>query len=182
MKLILILFFALINFFSFGQNGNSIPINIQGKYEYTGIVNVDSASANKLYSNAKLFIVEAFKSGKSVTQMNDDNTNTVAGSANDEIITKGFVGSAIDKRIKFKILIQCKDGRYKYTINNFEISFLSQMVDQTVPLEYEKGFKNKYLTKKQTAQVYQTLNDDMQNLIVELKRYMTSQSESTQNF
>ena len=182
MKSFIVILFITAHFFAFGQNTDAIPKNAQGMYEYTEVVKVDSASSDKLYSNAKLFIVEAFRSGKDVTQLNDDNTKTVAGSGNDEIVTKGFMGSAIDKRVKFRILIQCKDGRYKYTINNFEVSFLSEMVNKTVDLEDEKGFRNKYLTKKQTAELYKILNSDMHTLIVDLKKYMASHTESTQNF
>jgi hypothetical protein len=182
MKLLLLTSFIIAHSFASGQSVDTIPKNAQGMYEYTEVVKLDSASADKLYSNAKLFIVDAFKSGKNVTQLNDDNTKTVAASGNDKIITKGFVGSAIDKRVKFRILIQCKDGRYKYTINNFEVSFLSEMVDKTFSLEDEKGFKNKYLTKKQTAELYETLANDMNTLIIDLKNHMSSHSESTQDF
>jgi hypothetical protein len=182
MKLFLVTSFMVAHFFASGQSADTIPKNAQGMYEFTEVVKLDSASADKLYSNAKLFIVDAFKSGKDVTQLNDDNSKTIAASGNDKIVTKGFVGSAIDKRVKFRILIQCKDGRYKYTINNFEVSFLSEMVDKTFALEDEKRFKNKYLTKKQTAELYQTLAIDMQALIIDLETHMTSNSESTQDF
>lgn len=177
----LLLFVLLLPLFSFSQT-DSIPRNAEGRYEYTGVVNVDSASADKLYSNAKLFIVEAFKSGKDVTQLNDDDAKTVAGSGNDKIVTKGMAGSAIDKRIKFRIFIQCKEGRYKYTINNFEISFVSQMVNNTVPFEYEKGYKNKYLSKKQTEEVYEIFKSDMANLIEKLKKTMASETSLTKDW
>ena len=100
MKLLLIAF-LLIPFVSHYQS-DSIPINADGKYEYSEVVNVDSASAQKLYSNAKIFIVTAFKSGKAVTQLNDDAAKTVAGNGTDQVFTKGLVGSAINKFIKFR--------------------------------------------------------------------------------
>lgn len=182
MKSSLFTFLIIVHLFALGQSVDTIPKNANGMYEYTEVVKVDSASADKLYSNAKLFIVDAFKSGKDVTQLNDDNTKTIAASGNDKIVTKGYIGSAIDKRVRFRILIQCKDGRYKYTINNFEASFFSDMVNKTVPLEEEKKFKNKLLTKKQTVEFYQSLNNDMSALIIDLKKHMASHAESTQNF
>lgn len=161
---------------------DSIPKNVGGKYEYSGVIQVDSANATKLYSNAKLFIIDEFKSGKDVTQLNDDNTKTVAGSGTDKIVLKGYVGSAIDKYLKFKILIQCKDNKYKYTINNFEISFYSSMVNQTLDLESESKFKNHYLTKKQVIELYQKVNSDMKSIIEDLKKHMASQTDNTKDF
>ena len=177
MKLLLIAF-LLIPFVSHSQS-DSIPINADGKYEYSEVVNVDSASAQKLYSNAKIFIVTAFKSGKAVTQLNDDAAKTVAGNGTEQVFTKGLVGSAINKFIKFRILIQSKDGRYKYSITNFEIHFISDAIDRTYALE---DSKNKVLTKKQTVEVFQQLNTDMHSLIAELKKTMASKTESTQDW
>ena len=56
------------------------------------------------------------------------------------------------------------------------------MVNKTVPLVEEKKFKNKLFTKKQTVEFYQSLNNDMSALIIDLKKHMASHAESTQNF
>ena len=82
MKSFLVTSFIMAHYFACGQIADTIPKNVQGMYEYTEVVKVDSCSADKLYSNAKLFIVDAFKSGKEVTQLNDDNTKTIAASGN----------------------------------------------------------------------------------------------------
>lgn len=104
------------------------------------------------------------------------------GTGHDRIVTKGLMGSAVTKRINFRILIQCKDSRYKYTISNFQLSFKSAQFDRTFALEDEKGFKNKFLTKKQTLEVYEDFKVDMNNLIANLKKSMASESESTKDW
>jgi len=181
MKKLIICLFTVSAFLSAAAQSDSIPRNAAGKYEYSEVINVDSASAAKLYSNAKLFIVTAFKSGKAVTQLNDDAAKTVAGNGNVQIVTKGLAGSGITKRISFSILIQCKDDRYKYTINDFQFSLVSSMVNRTVPFEDEKGFR-KNLSKKQTEEVYEIFKGDMNTLISDLKKAMASQAESTKDW
>lgn len=61
-KLFICLFTVSFAASAFCQS-DSIPRNDEGKFEYTEVVKMDSAIAGKLYSNAKLFIVTAFKSG-----------------------------------------------------------------------------------------------------------------------
>ncbi len=168
----LLFFFAFFPLHAFCQT--AIPRNAEGKYEYTDVVKVDSASADKLYSNAKLFIVDAFKSGKDVTQLNDDNTKTVAGSGNFSIETKGLMSSAIDKRIHFRILIQCKEEKYKYTLNNLEASFIYGAVDDRFPLEYGGDKSHQYLTKKQRLEYNKAIVDNMISLISDLKKHMAA--------
>jgi hypothetical protein len=146
-----------------------IPKNADGNYEYTGVVNVDSASADKLYSNAKLFIVDAFKSGKDVTQMNDDVAKTVAGKGDFKIYYKGLSGG-IDAYVYFKIIIQCKDGRYKYTINHFEYTSGGR---SAISLEDDKNMKHE-TTKNMKGQVLHQVNDDALALIDELHKHMAS--------
>jgi len=182
MKKLIICLFTASAFLSAAAQSDSIPRNAEGKYEYSEVVNVDSASAAKLYSNAKLFIVTAFKSGKAVTQLNDDAAKTVAGNGNVQIVLKGLASSGVTKRVSFSILIQCKDGRYKYTINDFQISFKSDMINRTFPFEDEKGFKNKLLTTKRTEELYEIFKGDMNTLISDLKKAMASQSESTKDW
>ena len=160
---------------------DSIPKNAEGLYEYTDVVNVDSASAAKLYSNAKLFIVDAFKSGKDVTQLNDENAKTVVGSGTTHIFFKGIMGSAIEKFLSFKIFLQCKEGRYKYTISNFEFIMVGTMVNATIALEDEKRLKH-YITKNQVVQLKQQISNNLDILIKDLKNHLSSQTGSTKDW
>lgn len=145
---------------------DTLPKNADGKYEYTGVVNVDSASADKLYSNAKLFIADNFKSGKDVTQLNDDYSKTV-------------IGRGIEHSVKFKITIQCKEGKYRYVVEDFE--YIYEGVNNGIPLEDEKRLKH-YMTKNMHGAALERTSLDTKTLITNLKKHMASQSMLTQDF
>lgn len=179
-KLLICLFTVFTAITAFCQN-DSLPRNAQGNYEYTGVVNVDSASADKLYSNAKIFVVDAFKSGKDVTQLNDDNSKTAAGTGSIQIVFKGISMAAVDKFVKFKFFIQCKNGRYKYTISNFQFAMIGTQLNANVLLEDEKRLKH-YATKNMRAQLFQEVSMNMDQLIEHLKKDMASQTALTKDW
>lgn len=165
---------------SFAQD-DVIPKNADGKYEFTEVVNVDSVSADKLYSNAKIFIVHAFKSGKDVTQLNDDNTKTVIGKANMHLIVSGLIGSAIDKWVNYTVTIQCKDGRYKYSFSDFVLEMIGTQYRGSGSLDDEKIIKG-MLTKKQYGQMITKVSITIKTLIIDLKTTMAGKSAATKDF
>lgn len=96
-----------------------LPRNETGRIEYTEVVKVDSANAAILYSNAKIFIAKSFKSAKNVTDLSDENSKTVIIKGNMPVSVRSM-GSFWDYGVVwFQISIQCKDGRYKYSITDF---------------------------------------------------------------
>jgi hypothetical protein len=99
----------------FAQN---FPLDTTGKITYQGIVKVDSLSAKEIYTNAKSFIANQFKSYKDVVQLEDE--------TNYKFIIKGSFVAIYEGEhdaelgvVKFKATIECKDNRYRYTITNF---------------------------------------------------------------
>lgn len=179
-KLIFCLFAIITTIAAFSQT-DSIPKNEQGNYEYSDVVQVDSASAQKLYSNAKIFSVTAFKSGKDVTQLNDENAKTVAGNGTMRVYFKGYLNSGIDYFVKFKLIIQCKDERYKYTFNNFEFAAATARVSFSIPVEDDQRLKH-YATNKMKAQLLEQINNNVKQMIQTLKKTMASKTESTQDW
>jgi hypothetical protein len=159
-----------------------LPKNVEGKYEFTEVVNVDSANADKLYSRAKIFIVDAFKSGKDVTQLNDDASKTVIGKGIIQISFKSLIGSADKKLVNFKLTIQCKDGRYKYTLTNFVLEMIGPNYNDSAPLEDEERIKKHMLGKKQTAELFDQLNEKIKALITNLKNTMAGKTSSTKDW
>jgi|SRR6185312_6067628 len=166
----IILVALMLPMFCFAQK-DAIPKNADGNYEYTEVVNVDSASAEKLYSNAKLFIVDAFKSGKDVTQLNDDISKTVAGTGAIQIYLKGLTSGT--QYVSFKLNIQCKDGRYKYDFSNFQYDLVYYGDDHLFALEDAKRIKRN-MVGKQYEQAMQQVSDGMKDLIDKLKIKMAS--------
>ncbi len=89
--------------------------------EFSAITQVDSSiKAEELYRRAKRWVGDYFKSGKDVIQIDDKD--------NYEIVGRGWMPAPIEALggitqnsgvIWFKVHIYCKQGRYKYTINDF---------------------------------------------------------------
>lgn len=174
MKKIILFVGLLIPLLTFSQ---SIPKNADGKYEYTEVINVDSETSETLYSHAKMFLVDAFKSGKDVTQLNDDISKTVAGTGAIKIILRGTSGS---QYVTFKINIQCKDGRYRYDFSRFQYDLVYNG-DQYFDLEDSKMIKRN-MVGKQYEQAMQQISDGMKDLIENLKKHMASESNHTKDW
>jgi uncharacterized protein with TBP-like fold DUF4468 len=102
-----------------------------GRFAYQGVVEVDGISAADLYSRAKAWVATTYRSAKDVVQLDD----TTAG----RLIAKGnFAVSWMMSPawIRHTLTIEVKDGRFRYTLTNFEF-------DNThwqAPLEDEKKF------------------------------------------
>ena len=93
--------------------------------EYTEVVQVPDKNADQLYSSAREWFVETFKSAKDVLQMDDP----VAG----KLIGKGYSavpiqsgGITVDTKMKYTIKIFVKEGRYKYEITDIRIGELAK--------------------------------------------------------
>lgn len=98
---------------------DSLPRDASGDIVYTDVVKLDdSISAQQLYSKAKLFIAENFKNAKSVTDFSDDEAKILIKKAVVPVLLKTFLGSNVVQYCSFTLKIECKDNRYRYTIDN----------------------------------------------------------------
>lgn len=92
-----------------------MPINEAGEYEYTGVVEVEGATAGELYSRAKVWVVDAYVSAKAVTQLEDKDAHRV--------IVKGTLDvkwmALTTATVKHQWTIEAKDGRYRYSVTGF---------------------------------------------------------------
>jgi hypothetical protein len=152
-----------------------LPKNQDGKVEFTEVVSIDSASAAALFSNAKIFITNSFKSGKDVTQLDDQNSKTVIGQGNTRVDIKAL-GMSWPGRVDFKITIQCKDGRYKYSFADFIFNYQAG----TKGKEYVYGLESddhKGINQKQWDSVKEQVNNTMIAAIAGLKKQMSSKDD-----
>jgi hypothetical protein len=169
-KLLICLFTVTIATTAFSQS-DSLQKNQEGIYEMSEVVNVDSASADDLYSNAKKFVAVHFVSGKAVTQLNDDNSKTVVGKGVMQVSIKPGFGKAIPVNVKYTFTIQAKDGRYKYAIGNF---LFHNTETTTVTLEDESYWNQKKLARKIWADVKMQIYAHSSELVSLLKKDMAS--------
>ncbi len=145
-----------------------MPIDsITNKPTYSEVVQVEGALAGELYSRAKLWVANTYKSAEAVIDMDEKNSAT--------IIVKGrfsikFMTGPWD--IRHTVTISAKDGRYRYTINN--LGFVSEP-------EYIKGVgtfpahdEDIDSMTKQTEKVYERINLGVQAIIASLRAGMVA--------
>jgi hypothetical protein len=85
-----------------------------GLIEFTGLVKVDSSLTQQiLYTKAKEWFANSFKSAKDVIQMDDKVAGIIVGKGN-------FSESKTCGIVNFTMKVQVKDGRYKYWVSNFK--------------------------------------------------------------
>ena len=104
---------------------------------YTGIVEVKDRTAQQLYQAAKVWFSTAFKSGEAVIDMDDNVGFKIIGKWVSEFTYKTMGIGQPGGLINFTITIACKEGRFKYTINNVVHSGFGN-VPTFGPLEQEK--------------------------------------------
>lgn len=93
-------------------------------FNFSEVVNSDTLDAKTLYSNAKLFVAQAFVSAKNVTQLEDENTHTIVAKGLLVLPLKDlpFSFSYMKELVtSFTLQIQTKDGKYKYALTDFVV-------------------------------------------------------------
>jgi hypothetical protein len=168
----LLIALLFVPFISFAQD---LPKNSEGNIEYTAVVNIDSADAQTLYSRAKLFIAQSFKSARNVTDLSDD--------AAKQIVVKGLIrpvikwnvyGKSEFGNVFFTTTIQCKEGKYRYFINGFNHENHENKFDNSGGrLENEKpACGTFYMTKNVWQKVKDYTSNSMLTYIKNLQAYM----------
>jgi hypothetical protein len=99
---------------------NSIPF-VDGNVIFSSIEQIDSVSAQNIYSYAKMAIVDIFVSAKDVIQIDDKENHLLVAKG----ITKDGGASW-----SYTIKIQAKDGRYK--IDLYDCQYLA-VISNSIP-------------------------------------------------
>lgn len=96
----------------------TIPFNYNDdkRIEYSEVIQVEKASKNDLFNAARLWFADTFKSSDKVLELDDRESGTLVG--------RGWMtvdnGGLATRQLWTSIKIQCKEGRYKYTIYDIE--------------------------------------------------------------
>jgi lipopolysaccharide export system protein LptA len=139
------------------------------KTEYAAVIQVDSATAQNIYSRAKIFVAGNSLTDKDEQIVSDDNSLTVTGKGIMRITYKGAVYKGYQSRVRFQITIDSKDNRYRYLINNFY--YYTQLSGpDVVPLDDEKYFSKH---KKQWEYIIQQVDKTIANFISNMKATMS---------
>lgn len=79
----------------------------------------DSIPKNILYTNAKIWFVDAFKDSKEVIQMDDKENGIIIGKGNMAYTNSKLRYKGINGRISFTVKVEIKEGRYRYSFSDF---------------------------------------------------------------
>jgi hypothetical protein len=136
MKTFLTLLLCLSAALAHAQVADTVKLPIDPttrRITYTGVVQVPGVSQAELYTRAKLWFADTFKSAKEVVQADEKDAGIVQGRGWAPISIH-FIGArrpTTDFKLWQTIKIMVKDGRYRYEISSFE----AELGSTTIPLE-----------------------------------------------
>ena len=91
-----------------------------GPLQFQEVVQVEGATRDQLYDAAVLWFGRTFQSSKDVLQVQSRESGTLIGKALFAYEPVIFMASSgIRGVVRYTITIEMKDGRYRYTIDNF---------------------------------------------------------------
>jgi hypothetical protein len=97
-------------------NGTSKP----GPLSFSEVIAVNDASANELYTRAKLWFLTAFVDSKNVLEVQDKEAGILAGKGSFPYEPNILMSSSLIRgHVTFSVSIIFKDGRYKYSFSDF---------------------------------------------------------------
>jgi len=121
-KLIFIAAFLWLNVAN-AQDSNwwdPIPFNEKGLIEFVVDYDLPDKSKDEMYSITKVWLSEAFKSSKSVIEVDEKDAGVIAGNGNTSFSWgNALIGYHTDP-IFFSFKCQMKDGKYRLTVNNIQ--------------------------------------------------------------
>lgn len=109
------------------------PINEIGKYELNDVVELNGLDKEKLFENGQKFMkkVKVLNSKKSFYLEQRENY-TIKNKGSFYVYRLGSVKKAIGGAVEYDLILEVKDGKYRYTITNFIFN------------EYQKNRYGKY--------------------------------------
>ncbi|MGJ1329368.1 DUF4468 domain-containing protein [Sphingobacterium multivorum] len=149
----------------------------EGVIEYKEVVEVPKSSKKDIFLKTQIFFANTFRSAKNVIDLNDPESGIIIGSGN-FIIHPTYLGIPQDELIRFTIKVECKDDRYRYTINSFSNSLhnlneLNSYADGTK--------KNLNTPKKYAIKIINGIDLKINEIINSLKKE-TSKTTNEEDF
>lgn len=162
-----------------------LPVNEEtGKVVFTDVVQADGMTKEQIYEKAKMWIVSTLKSGDNMVELDGTNSSKIVGTGN-LIIPKVEINEKMNYHVfrnyvlNFKFIVFCKDNKYKYSVENFHLTFNN--VNSTFTTGLEKVIETGHFGKKKQvlfeSAVKETAKEYIDKLIQELKSYMNKKSE-----
>jgi len=101
-----------------------------GKVVYSDVIELPGLDKKTIYDKAKLWVVSTLKSGDNMVELGGSTSDQIVGTGNinlDSIIYNPMFKNLYmnDANLNFKFIVFCKDGRLKYSIENFTMSTMA---------------------------------------------------------
>lgn len=146
---------------------------------YSEVVEVNGVGKNELYVRANTWFTRAFKNSKAVLQLEDKEAGKLIGKGNISTTIKvPIVGMTDAGYVDMTVTVQCKDGKYKYTIDNLNhqkpLGPNTQYWVSAGPLEQEKpkvGLMGRP-SKKEWSDLKEDADITIKAMIADLKKAM----------
>lgn len=126
MKFLITMLLLMASVPSLGQTTHTLPI-VDGKITFSEVVHVEGAGKDELYSRARLWIADAFRSSNDVLQLDDRDGGMLLAKGMLKQETGGnnaiSSGPSVVKTWMFTVKIQLRDGRYKVDVYDIDYSF-----------------------------------------------------------
>jgi hypothetical protein len=124
MKVLFTLLICLCAGWAHAQAVDSVKLPLDAatkRITYTDVVQVPGVSQAELYTRAKLWFADTFKSPKSVIQADEKDAGVVQGEGWSPMQAH-FMGKnlpASELRLWYTVKLACREGRYRYEVTEF---------------------------------------------------------------
>ena len=169
-------FCLLLTISSFGQSDpkllDILPTK-DGKVYYSEVVQIDSTDKSKLYTKAKKWFVDQYKSAKDVIQLDDKENGEIIGKGYFETQWQANFMTMQKVNVWHTVKVSVKDNKYRYEISNFELKW------HTAPSKYSSGGNTEVLiedfwkNRESNAKKYfAKVDTEVKSIISSLERFM----------
>lgn len=158
--------------------------SVSGNYSYQDVIKVDSVSKEQLYKRAKAWVLKSLKSSDNILELDDKEFNAITSGGTiplTRIGTSGFMSYVYDDaKLTFKATIQFKDGKVRYTFDNFSYS-ANKMFNGAYNGALSSTLENLELTGKTKEQALTDIASKMTALIKSFTADITAKSNKSQD-
>lgn len=152
---------------------------VDGVLTYENVVKVDSTlTAEQIYSKALLFCANEFKSANEVVQLKDETNNIIIAKGLIQMDWPTLVGTT-NGYTEFTLSIYCKDGKYKYVINN--LAWQQQMKMKLSTYSHNQRITLDNIVKKDnnaTRKILSQLDERINYITSNLSKYINSKEDN----